>query len=309
IITKDLYFFPPNLEEEYKSLKNRELNEEENKKAQELVSIYRHQRAKTIFYDYCASVSEFSGVGNIVKKIKKYYFSGLRKITSIKDVIKFSTYARKIRLYCHAIFYSRLFHNIIEDENYFYFPLQYQPEVTVDIMAPFYKEQKIVVDFVSKSLPAGYKLAVKEHPHAYGLRPIKYYKEIAKNPRVKLIKIGADGYDLIKRSSGVISLSGTSGWQAFINGKPVVVFGNIFYKLAENGVYFVDNIYKLPYIFQEIIRDFSPDEDEILKFCYAVYNCTYDGFVGPPFYDSYIMTDENIKNVTNAIISEYKKIG
>lgn len=308
IITNNLYLFPINFEDECDKLRDKELSEDELKKAKKIISMYREERAKPSFFETYSTVSEFSGLLKIFKKIKKYYLSGLKNVINFLDIIKFSTYARKIRFYYNKIIFSKLFEKPSYKENYFFFPLHYQPEIAVDLMAPYYKDQKIIIDFVSKSLPAGYYLYVKEHPHAYGIRPIRYYKKILKNPRVKLIKTEENTYNLIENCSGIITLTGTVGWEAYILKKPVIVFGNVFYKFAKENVYFVDDIYKLPHILKEALENNVPNEDNLLKFCYAYYSNTYPGIIGPPSEDPCILSDENIKNICNAVVSEYNKI-
>lgn len=308
IVTNHLYMFPMEFEKKYNEYVNRELNENELKIAKEILAMYREKKIKPSFYKTYSTVSKFSGLLKIFKKIKKYYFGGLSKTYNLSDILKYSTYSRKLRFYYFKIFFFKFFKEPDIDDKYYYFPLNYQPEITVDLMAPYYIDQKIIIDFVTKSMPAGYYLYVKDHPHAYGLRPINYYKEISKNPRVKLIKTEVNSYDLFERSIGVIALTGTAGWEAILFGKPVIVFGQVFYKMAKGIVYSVNDIYKLPYILKEAIKNYSPGEDNILKLCYIYYNYTYPGIIGPPSDNPYILSDENIQNVVNALVTEYKKL-
>jgi len=71
------------------------------------------------------------------------------------------------------------------------------------ILAPNYTNQVQVITNITKSLPEGYELYVKEHPVNVfrEWRPVNDYKKIMELPNVKLIHPSVKSIDLIKKSS------------------------------------------------------------------------------------------------------------
>jgi hypothetical protein len=79
-----------------------------------------------------------------------------------------------------------------------------------------FTDQIKVITNIAKSLPNGYNLYVKEHPHQglRGWRSISYYKQIMSLPNVTLIHPSVKFDYIIKRSSLVVSINGTSALEA-----------------------------------------------------------------------------------------------
>lgn len=119
----------------------------------------------------------------------------------------------------------------IPSENFVYFPLHTQPEATTLVNAPFFNDQLTLIENIAKSLPVDYLLYVKEHPgqKLKLWRPVDYYETILKMPNVKLIHPDVDSRLLISKSKLVISITGTSGFEAIIQNKPVLLFSDTFY--------------------------------------------------------------------------------
>jgi len=311
-ITNNLYSFPTNLKEKYQELLSRDLTEAELSVAKEIVRQYREKRLKPYLYDYYTKVYHFSGIIKILSKIKKYILGKQYRIQSILDVIRFSTYVRNTRFKITKFIFKTncLFKTYQPDysDKYFYFPLHHQPEATIDLMGAFYSDQNIVVDAVSKSLPAGYYLYVKDHPSMFGLRPLRYYRDLMKFPRVKLIDTYADSYELTEHSAGVVAITGTAGWEAFILGKPFIVFGQIFYNCAGGNVHFVQSVYDLPSILKKAVESPHSDDEKILKFCLAYYKTTYPGIIYVPKLMPSMLSDETIGQLTDAIVKAYSEL-
>ena len=59
---------------------------------------------------------------------------------------------------------KNLSYTIDDSAPFVYFPLQIMPERTILISSPFNTNQIEIIRHISKSLPIGYKLCVKEHP-------------------------------------------------------------------------------------------------------------------------------------------------
>jgi hypothetical protein len=78
---------------------------------------------------------------------------------------------------------------------------------------------------MSKELPAGFELGVKENPNMVGLRPFSYYRELTELPNVRLLDPAIQSKRLIQQSEGVAGVSGTALLEAATLNKPTHAFG------------------------------------------------------------------------------------
>ena len=141
---------------------------------------------------------------------------------------------------------------IKKDESFIYFPLHLEPERTISIPAPYYTNQIEVITNIAKSMPANFKLYVKEHPAQVtaGWRKISYYKQIIELPNVFLVHPSVSNDEMIKNCSLVTTIAGTSGLEAAIFGKPSIVFSDVIYS-SLSSVSRVKNLEDLPILIQK----------------------------------------------------------
>lgn len=114
-----------------------------------------------------------------------------------------------------------------------YFPLAVDLERNLLINAPFYTNQIEIIRHIVKSMPAGFRLYVKENPSQISRewRSISEYKEIMNIPNVTLIHPSFSTEELFKSCAMVITIGGTSGFEAAFYGKPSIVFVNVGYQI------------------------------------------------------------------------------
>lgn len=110
---------------------------------------------------------------------------------------------------------------------YVYFPLQYQPEESIDVKGTFFSNQIETARLTAMSLPDDYTLVVKEHPIMLGLRSPSYMEKIAKTPNVKLIDYRIPSERVIKNADLMVSASGTVISEAAFYNKPVIQLGDL----------------------------------------------------------------------------------
>lgn len=132
---------------------------------------------------------------------------------------------RQFRIRNQRHFYGK----IGEQDQFFLYPLQFQPEASSSVMAPYYCNQADTIKNIAFSLPFPFKLYVKEHPMAVGRKPDEFYEFLSRIPNVKLIGFRESAAELIKNCKGVITLSSTMGLEAALTGKPSYVFGDVWY--------------------------------------------------------------------------------
>ena len=135
----------------------------------------------------------------------------------------------------------------VKNEKFVYFPLSVEPERTLSISAPFYMNQLEIIRNVARSIPADYKLYVKEHMamRYRHWRPISYYQTIMDLPNVTLIHPSLSNEELIKNCSIVFTVTGTAGLEAAYYGKPSIIFGHTSYDSLPS-VHKIEHLEDLP---------------------------------------------------------------
>jgi hypothetical protein len=129
---------------------------------------------------------------------------------------------------------------------YVYYLLGYQPENTNCPEGGEFGNQLLAVSTISRHLPRGWQIVVKEHPaqlanngrgaSGYGNlgRDAVLYEALSRTPGVTLASLDSDHFGMLDRAAAVATLTGTAGWEAVVRGKPVLCFGEAWYQSAPN---------------------------------------------------------------------------
>lgn len=116
-------------------------------------------------------------------------------------------------------------------ESYVYFPLHFEPELSLMLWAPYYTDQINVIFNIAQSLPINFKLYIKEHPAMLTSRDREFYKKLKSIPNVRLIRPGLDSIDIIKRAKIVMTVTGTAAWEAVLLKVPTIIFGATYFDI------------------------------------------------------------------------------
>ena len=128
-------------------------------------------------------------------------------------------------------------------EHFVYFPLHFQPEATTSAKGRHFVEQYEVALSVSNSLPDDIHLVIKEHPHQYQKllpRPPGFMNKLATIPKVFIADSALSSVDLRRKCLGVVTVSGSNGFELLASGKRVIAFGSAPWREAP-GVYTVSS--------------------------------------------------------------------
>jgi hypothetical protein len=124
-------------------------------------------------------------------------------------------------------------------EPYVLLALHYQPERAIIPMAGAFGDQLLIVDMLSRSLPDGWRLVVKEHPWQlvpFGRgelgRSAAFYQRLTRYQNVVIANATADTGALLDSARAVATATGSVGWQAIAKGIPALVFGAAWYRDA-----------------------------------------------------------------------------
>ena len=153
----------------------------------------------------------------------------------------------------------------VEGENYVYMPLHLIPESSTFSVAPMYVNELTIIEAVSKSLPAGWWLYVKEHQAMLGERATSFYKLVNRLPNVKMVQLNyyQDPKPWIMKSKGVVTISGTTAYEAALLQRHAIVFSDVPFKLIE-GIMRCRSFEDLP----QLLKNFTTPLDNI-KSCAA----------------------------------------
>jgi len=160
-----------------------------------------------------------------------------------------------------------------------YFPLQVQPEMTIDVMAPYFNNQIETIRQCAQSLPDDYTLVVKEHPEGIGRRPRSYIDKINRTPNVKLIDYRTSTSQVLENTDLVISVSSTTAAEAAFYSKPVIQLGNLGTTLKLPNVYHHTDMTTLTSKIKEVIGynlGSSEYELQLENYVAAVYDTGFD---------------------------------
>ena len=147
-----------------------------------------------------------------------------------------------------------------------YFPLNIEEELSMLHYAPFFTNQIEVLKHIAKSLPINHKLYVKEHTFAEfrGWHTISEYKEMMEIPNLILVHPSYSSDELVKHSKLVVTVRGTASFDAAIQNKPSIIFGDIPFTILPS-VYKVKSLTELPNLIKTALET-PVNSQSVLKY-------------------------------------------
>ena len=141
--------------------------------------------------------------------------------------------------------------------DYLFFALSVTPEASTCIVAPNFADQLIVISALARSLPAGWRLVVKDHLPMCGRRTRAFYDQLRQYQNVVMADPTLRSTDLVRGAKVTSVIAGTTGWEAMLMGKPVLTFGPVWYLATGLGVYCRD----LEHLHRDIFRAVALSEN------------------------------------------------
>jgi len=218
------------------------------------------------------TVSSFdSSIPTTTKKIRHY----LKRLSNDLEPTYTNVGKTRFKMIKHGIdnyfkikkrkqFLDKYASQSIRENKFLYFPLQSEPEATILAFAPFFSNQIGLVETVAKAIPIDTVLYVKEHPTQKDKfwRSVEDYKKIINIPNVRLLHPSVNSLELIEKSEGIISISGSTGFEALFYKKPVIIFGDEHYENLPM-VTKIKNMNKLAQEIKTALTEYRFDEDEL----------------------------------------------
>jgi capsular polysaccharide biosynthesis protein len=113
----------------------------------------------------------------------------------------------------------------VPDGQFYFFPLHVFDDSQITVRNPEYYDQGWIIEYISRVLPEGMRLAVKLHPGVDGAVPLAFLRRLGRLDNVVLLKGSVNAHEVIKRSSGVVVINSTVALEALLHAKPVLVLG------------------------------------------------------------------------------------
>jgi hypothetical protein len=206
--------------------------------------------------------------------------------------------------------YAALSQDVDLKKPYIYVTLQYQPEQSTNPQGGAFQHQDLMVDLISNSVPSDWNVYVKEHVAALlshsqfeRSRTPEFYEKLAALPNVTLVKPETNPFDFIDGAKAVATISGSSGWEAVLRGRPAFLFGYSWYRGCE-GVFETRSKENLMKAIDKIDGGYQVDREKIRLFLQVIEEKGFSGYNIPSWgASSGISPDENAA----AIASELSK--
>lgn len=160
--------------------------------------------------------------------------------------------------------------DIASQPPFVFFPLHFEPEVSIQVFGRPFQNQIELVRNLALSLPAGMVVLVKEHPRSVGFRPLGYYRKLLEIPNVVLADPQLQTHALIRHAELVAVISGSTGLEAAICGKPVLTFGIPTYNaLPESMLRHVSDLHSLSRTLRDLLENYRINETALQSFVAA----------------------------------------
>ena len=181
------------------------------------------------------------------------------------------------------------------EENFIYFPLPMQPEMTTSAIGGEFRDQLLALEKLSNILPSGVKIYVKENPKqgSYARGPL-FFHRLSRIKSICFVPSYADTNLLTDKAIFIATVTGTVGWEALCKGKNILVFGHAWFKDFPGVIKFHE---KLTY--KEIIKQ-KPDEKLILSKFQSLMALSHDGVIDRAYTNLVTNFDIDINNKKTA---------
>ena len=191
-----------------------------------------------------------------------------------------------------------------------YIALHYQPEQTTSPSGDMFVHQYLLVDLISKIIPDDWQIYVKEHYYQFvpnrslgnRSRTYSFYDDLADMPNVKLVPIETAPWDLIDNCQCSASVTGTTGWESVVRGKPSLIFGHVWYRGCE-GVFYTPNANLCKQAIDTIIGGYQVDYKKVQLFAHILEKIGCRGYsrMGKKDKKFALSMEENVNALSEAI--------
>lgn len=179
-----------------------------------------------------------------------------------------------------------------------YYPLHVPGDMALTLRSPEYLDQLALIDFLCRSTPAGYRVAIKEHPAMIGALDAGRLGELLhRHDHLVVLPPATNNYDVLRAAGAIVSVNSKSGAEAALIGKRVLVLGDAFYTdspIVER----VDRLQDLPRrLSAALAAPAAPaDADTVARYFELVWRRSLPG-------ELYVPAKESVRTFTDSMIN------
>lgn len=249
-----------------------------------LAHIARHDPAKLLRPKYLKDMFE---------RVSKIYGS----LPDWRDPFADFFHTNALAYFEHLAEYER--GDVDLDRPFVYVPLHNQPEMSASTLGGRYRDQVLMIEAVSRSVPDDWTIYIKENPRqgAYARGPL-YFHRLERLPNVRLVPSYASSQALVAKAKVVATVVGTAGWEGLLSGIPTVTFGAAWYQSMPGVTAFAEGM-----DFEQIAS--KPPDHAALESAYgALIARSHEGLIDQLFFDKVPEFDKaaNCKKVADTVI-------
>lgn len=193
-------------------------------------------------------------------------------------------------------------------KKYVYMPLVFTWDVSYMVWNYFNYIHDYYAIAAAIALPAGYELVIKEHPYFIGVVEHHELRTLQKNG-VRVAHPSLNSQDLVEGASAIISMGETTGWEAIMHKKPLIVIGKPTFYCVHPAAKVVGDMNDLPEVLrQTLLAGSSAYADE--NAWYAVLKATYSSttkaniwaFKTSKFWAQQDDSEKNVEEIADMIV-------
>jgi hypothetical protein len=180
-----------------------------------------------------------------------------------------------------------------------YYGLHVQPENSIDVFGSYVSDQLKLIKDIRRALPFDATLIVKEHPNFLGMKSIRFFCEVKKIPNVKLVRHDLSSFDIYRRVSLVVTVSGTIAYEAGLLGIPAVTFSPMYFG-GLSSVFYRESPSALQNLAPGLLNGFERDYKADCDFMSTLIGNSHDAYWTDPLFDRTVLNPENITRLADA---------
>jgi hypothetical protein len=313
-VNTDAYGHFSLLDEYWEKNKDKEPSGEGKQRATQFIKSFRRKREQPFIWKSMPQLST-QQIKFFLDRVKVARFVEKGRYPYVD--ISGGTYRHVLRL-IRARSAKKYYSKFDPQKKYVFYPLHVPHEAQITVVAPQYWNQVRTVENISKSLPAGYRLYVKEHPNLIGGTPLGHLKRITQLPNVKLLSPFESSLKIVEQSACVVTINSSVGWEAMLLKKPAINLGRAFYEIS-GLTYSIRGFHKLPETIKKAIHENPVKENVLIKFVDAIFATTFPGnilganlgysYYGEGPWTEEVMQEENVEKIVEGMCSQIKQIG
>ena len=264
--------------------------------ADRYISNYIQKKAQPSYVGVKKNIYSESLWVKIQKKFKR------DKINLIGSVLKIIIRALKnVWLTLESsVFKIMLYSKFNPDQPYLFFGLHLGLESTVVLRSQPYTNQISLIEMLSRVLPYGYKLYVREHPHWPKRFSYSYLKKANAFPNVKLLSPKHSIHEILTHAKGILVYNSNTGIESLFYDKPVLSFSDNLYYGHHPAVSQCSDLFELGEHLAKLINTKVSRKDTI-QYVRKMLRSTVDMSLGSDYFISEEDANQKAEIISNMI--------